>query len=213
MTGMAPFAIPGMACGFHLADVLDYSGNGRSLTANGAVYWLLGKHGNCVDLQGNSYLYRSDNGGINLANDYTMTLWIKVLTPPSSGVVASFFVQNRINGGRYHQFSYMNISGTLQVRLYNTGTDQRWITTLPLDKWYFCVVRNQSDVLELWMNGNHVMTASTGSTNSTATEFTIGGSNYNYNLTGRIDEFTLIPTALTNQQIRRLNAFQLGRFD
>lgn len=208
MSGMQPWAAPDIVAGYHLADANDFSGNSRTLTNNGSVAFGLGKFGNCAIFSGSNSLSRADNAGLTLANDYTVLMWTQVTTAPTSGNY-SFIYQNRLNGGRYHQIAYYNDSGTLNVRIHNTGANTAIAATLTLNVWYHFAIRNSSDVLELFLNGGFFGSAAKSTTNASATDFDLGGIT-GYFQKGKIDEVVVIPTAITNADIRRRYAFQKG---
>ena len=218
MTGMQPWAAPGMAAGYHLADENDFSGGSKTLTNNGSVAFGLGKFGNCAILgssNSSKYLSRNDGLGVDLSGNCGFSAWVCLQANPGSGNELRIVDWRSTTGtGRYLPVGYKNSSGTYGININAGGTETFFAYTLTLEKWYKIDVTLASGGLcYLYINGALVGTGSRGTNSNATNRTTIGAENAvsaNFFWFGNIDEVLFFNAHRSAGDIRRSYSFQKG---
>lgn len=140
-------------------NLVDSSGNGRTLTNNNSVAFNTGKINQGADtgiLNVNETLTTTSFMGLTAADPYTFNLWINVTTNPASTAEACFLSwcdNSTSNGKAYYQLKLYNNVGTMQVyitRNNTTGQDQIGTnSSFTLGTWYMLTYR--------WDTANHTL--------------------------------------------------------
>lgn len=200
---------------YHLADVNDSSGNGRTLTNNNGITFEGGKFGDCANFgssSNNKYFSRSDNAGLVLADDYAVLGWFMVSTQPSSGA-NNFIYRNRLYGGRDHTVFYTNASGTYKISVYNTSSSEAsapWTATL--GSWNFIEILNISDIIYVYINGVLIVSQAKSTTNASSTSLWLGGTGSSgYSIMGKMEEWVFIQATYSHRDamLHYMNALGL----
>ncbi len=218
MTGMQPWAAPGLAAGYHLADANDFSGNSKTLTNNGSVAFGLGKFGNCAQFGSSNtskYLSRSDGLGVDLRGAFGVSAWVYLQANPASGKESRVITWLPTTGaGRQFILAYRNTSGTYGILVHVCGTDIVCTYTMSLEKWYKIDVSVESGgSCYIYINGVLIGSGSRGTAEVGINATFIGcetNQTAGYFWSGNIDEVLFFNVHRTSQDIRRAYAFQRG---
>jgi hypothetical protein len=171
---------------YHLEDVNDSSGNGRTLTNGGSVGFVAGLFANCADLgtaNSSKVLYR-DVLGLTVNAQRTVITWIKVRTELTGAdtywYLSSFgYSTEKVNWGlSYQRVSSINSIIATRIR---QGTAQETViygVTLGTTNWHMLAYTVGATNLSLYLDGQPVGTPiafNTGNGSTAATDgFTLG---------------------------------------
>ena len=204
---------PGSLALYHLADVNDSSGNGHTLTNNNTVAFGAGKLGNCAQFGASNTdksLSHADGLGEDLSGEAGVSIWVMVLTAPTSGQTQIIWHWASTTGtARLVHLDYMNESGTLKLNLYAGGTENKYTVTLTTNLWYKIDV-NISATPELYINGVLVMTGSRGTSTTALNAVKLSHDATGYQFKGNLDEAVFFSALRTAAAIRRRYAFERG---
>lgn len=218
MTGMQPWAAPGIVAGYHLADANDFSGNSKTLTNNGSVTFGLGKLGDCAQFgssNSSKYLSRADGLGVDLSGNHGISVWIRLSANPASTKQCRILDwRSNTGSGRWHTLDYYNNSGTYQLSWYpNTMTAVAFNFTISLNVWHKIDISVSGSYAYLYFDGALIRTESRGTYSQATSKTTIGAeaaATAGFFWFGDIDEYIYYNVHRTSQDIRRAYAFQKG---
>lgn len=211
MTGMQPWAIPGLAAGYHLADVNDFSGNSKTMTNTGSVTFGLGKFGNCATFSSGKYLQRASPAIDIQTSAISMFCWANFSSLPGADEWPSLMYWG--TSSKRASLYYYNQSGTKKLSAYHGG-DNLYAVNLSANVWYHIGMvcsAGAGAAVKLYLNGVPVLAGTKGSGTVDSQYLQLNGwpgqSNY---MSGKIDEALFIAAELSPQAVRRLYAFQRG---
>lgn len=189
---------------FEDTNWLDETNNNHDLTTSGSpTINSSGHSGNCVSLDGGSYLYVNDTSVLNPSSSWTLTAWIYITGSPT---------QNAMICGKY-----LSESDRWEIRIYNgkiqgdminggSGPSIAGTTSFSQNTWYFLCVRfdDTNNTFSVWVNGSQENSTSTTNTppNLNTTYFTIGGRDFGDFFTGKLDDVSIWYKALSDTEIQ-----------
>jgi hypothetical protein len=215
---MQPWAAPGIAAGYHLADANDFSGNSKTLTNNGSVAFGLGKFGDCAQFgssNNSKYLSRADGLWVDLSGDHGISVWVKLAANPAS-TKRCRIVEWRSNtgSGRLHTLDYYNNSGTYQWSWCpNTQYAFTFDGSLTLNRWTKIDISVSGGYAYLYIDGVLIRTEARGTYSQAANKVVIGAEMdavAGFFWFGDMDEYLFYSVHRSSQEIRRRYAFQRG---
>ena len=181
--------------------LLDFSGNGVGVTADGTPTWLAtgGHDGNgAFDFDNDGYLDAGEN--FPTSSSYTKTAWIRLTAYSSNNIISG-----DTNGGGHALWTRNENNDTLSAGHNGTWTYVKDTSPLSLNTWYFVAVTfdYESGEMILYRNGNPVDFGSVPENARDVTDATllIGAFNGGYLMRGTIDDARVYAHVLSPEQI------------
>ena len=211
----------GIVAGYHMDDVNDFSGNGKTLTNNGTIsFGGPGKFGNCAILgsaNSTKYLSRADGMGIDLSGACGFSGWFFLQANPASSKQCRMVDWRSTTGtGRWLTLDYYNNSGTYQLTWYpNTASPISFDYVLSLDTWHLADLDlNVDGYAYLYIDGCCVRVDARGTHLNAVNKTVIGAETAGtagFYWFGNADEVAFFNCNRSAQRIRRWYAYSKGR--
>jgi hypothetical protein len=185
---------------------IDSTGNGNTLTANGAVSIVSGKINNCANFDGNNdeqvFMWLSRSNFFNfLLSNFSISQWI-YFNSSGANYYQALFTTRPDGGPTENSFNYgTDLNNVLG---YYDGVETGNIYTFNPSTWYHLVAVRDGTNISFYVNGSYITTAQ--QTNPFENQFIAMGGQYNGDepLNGRIDEVGFWNRALTGAEITSL---------
>lgn len=197
----------------------DTSVSGYTLTNVNTVAEIAGNFGIAADFgtaNTNKRLFRgTDNMGITYGSAQSYSFWVKMRTEIPSGE-QWFFSKTTSGAGVYGYFgcSYEYNGGTRRIR-FSKGDANYYTITLGTSDWHHIVLTSNGSANLGYLDGVQVASWTNSSTGSTYGSEILGlniGSYYvdtaQYFLSAAIDDFAVLNTALTSDQVKELYQYK-----
>lgn len=198
---------------YHLEDEVDSSGNGYNLTNTGSVSFNSGKLSNSASTSAGKYLSVVSNLTID-GGDIGICVWALTTQQPTSEYIVPIFSQFSTGNDVSYTIGYSNNAGHKEVwfiRTRDSVAEQGiyYDYTMENDVWYHLCLNYAPSVVEGFIGGSSIGTASAGGNGATATaSISVLGTEYN-NLggtewTGQIDEVVVLNRSFTGGEVTAL---------
>ena len=198
-------------------DAADATGNGYTLTNTNVVTYTPGLIGNSavMTVAASQTLTRSDNVGVTSPTNISFSLWVYIVSTPSSGNGYILFTLRTTGGGSNYidwALAYQNNAGTPRLMFQRTkpgvaGFSTNYNVTLSTATWYHIAMTYDTATLKGYLNASEVASAATSGVGSGgANSFFIGngGSDDGAYSNARYDMFGIWNTLLSTTDITDL---------
>jgi hypothetical protein len=195
------------------SKMMDASGNNNHATIQNTsnVFWVNGKAGKAISLNGNTGRYGviQHNPILNIANAITLSAWVK----PKELQRGNIFYKSAGNGFEL----WLDIDGYIEFRLNrsNNGTTYKMKSNYnynnSLGKWIHVAATFDGNTSKIFINGkeNVVKKYSPFSIGTTSGNLFIGSMGTTQRWNGELDELRLYDRALTSNEILLLSGEEL----
>jgi hypothetical protein len=187
---------------------------GKTLTNTNTVGYSAGIINNGADfgstITHNKKLYRSDGLGINLSNNFAISLWVKSKADPTFGGGSGYILDLRSTTGtsRFARLYYYVPSGTnpyIVGNISGLSSTFSYQITLSQSDFTHLVISCNNGAVKFYVNSSYVSGGNRG-TSTSGDEFSIGGKTdtTNNGFAGIVDEFSIWSRALTDYEVTQL---------
>jgi hypothetical protein len=176
----------GLLAGYHLSDLIDFSGNSKTLINVGTTIFGTGKFGNCA-LFGSSntakYLYRNDGLSYNLTGEAGFSAWIYIQTLPSTEGDTDFIIDWRSTtiAGKRLALSLKYSSGAVDFQVWDRTDDYNIEGGLDIydgsynNSWHLIDVSQSETTLYFYLDGKLILQNTRNPNFNGLSKLTIGG--------------------------------------
>lgn len=190
-------------------NAADSAGGSYTLTNNNTITYTTGKINNGATLTRASSMYFSSTNAIfNINNSFSISMWVKLVSSPSSNFFG-LMSKKYSAGGLSWAFSYGDVGGTKRLKMYTEGAGgaDSYITPTALNtgQWYHLVaVKNGTTSINFYIDGvKFLATGTIYNTTSGLNSFEVGHGNLDASdyWDGMIDEVCIYDKVLSDTEV------------